>query len=182
MLTNRARPRFARSAFALFAVCSALTTLSCGEASDGRYDRITSTVEASADGGETASGSTVAEACSVKTLACATNKLVGAAVNAQALDDVPAYSEVLAREFDYVTPENVMKWGPLQPTPGVWNFSAADALLTKAAANGQSVKGHALVWHLQMPPWAEELQGTALVDAVHAHVSACGRSILKRAG
>jgi GH35 family endo-1,4-beta-xylanase len=104
-------------------------------------------------------------------LACATNKLVGAAVNAEALAGVPRYAEVLAREFDYVTPENVMKWGPLQPAPGTWDFGAADALVAKAAANGQSVKGHALVWHLQKPTWADELSGSALVDAVHAHVN-----------
>ena len=123
-----------------------------------------------ADGGGGA-GATLAAACSVPTLACATNKLVGAAVNAQALDDVPAYAEVLAREFDYITPENVMKWGPLQATQGAWDFSAADALVANAAANGQSVKGHALVWHLQMPDWASGLPDAALIDAVHAHVS-----------
>jgi GH35 family endo-1,4-beta-xylanase len=97
--------------------------------------------------------------------------LVGTAVNVEAIDNDPTYAEVLAREFDYITPENVMKWGPLQPTQGTWDFSAADALIAKAAANGQSVKGHALVWHRQMPAWARALEGDALVDAVHAHVS-----------
>lgn len=116
-----------------------------------------------------------AEACSEPTLACATTKLVGAAVNVEALHNVPTYAEVLAREFDYVTPENVMKWGPLQPTPAAWDFSAADALLDKAAANGQTVKGHALVWHLQMPDWAAALTGGALVDALHAHITATTR-------
>jgi endo-1,4-beta-xylanase len=152
-------------------MCCAIAALSCEEAADGRADSVASSVEASGEGGEAATDSTVADACSVQTLACATNKLVGAAVNAQVLEDVPMYGEVLAREFDYVTPENVMKWGPLQPTPGAWDFTAADALVAKAAANGQMVKGHALVWHRQMPTWAGKLSESELVDAVHAHVS-----------
>jgi GH35 family endo-1,4-beta-xylanase len=159
-------------------ICSGISATSCGEAADGRVDSAVSSIEASGnggDGGETGDGSTIAEVCSVPTLACATNKLVGAAVNVEALDGVPAYAEVLAREFDYITPENVMKWGPLQPSPGVWDFSAADALLAKAVENGQSVKGHALVWHRQMPVWADALEGTELVDAVHAHVTATAR-------
>jgi endo-1,4-beta-xylanase len=155
----------------LIVICSTIAVVSCGAAAEGPGDRVASSIEVSGDGGETGSGSTIAEVCSVPTLACATNKLVGAAVNVEALDGVPTYAEVLAREFDYITPENVMKWGPLQPTPGVWNFSAADALVVKAAANGQSVKGHALVWHRQMPDWADTLPKAALVDAVHAHVT-----------
>jgi endo-1,4-beta-xylanase len=168
---KHALPRLARSALELFALCAVTPALACGEASNGQAGSVTSSVEASGEGGAAGTGSTVADGCSVSTLACATNKLVGAAVNAQVLDDVPMYGEVLAREFDYVTPENVMKWGPLQPAPGVWDFAAADGLVAKAAANGQSVKGHALVWHLQKPAWADELSGSALVDAVQAHVS-----------
>jgi endo-1,4-beta-xylanase len=171
----RTFPGFSRSALELFVIGSGVSAVSCGEAADGRAGSVVSSLEVSGDGGETGTGSTIAEVCSVPTLACATNKLVGAAVNVEALDGVPDYAEVLAREFDYITPENVMKWGPLQPSPGVWDFSAADALLAKAVESGQSVKGHALVWHRQMPGWADALQGTALVDAVHAHVTATVR-------
>jgi GH35 family endo-1,4-beta-xylanase len=155
----------------LVVMCSTIAVVSCGQAAERPGDSVASSVELSGDGGETGTGSTIAEVCSVPTLACATNKLVGAAVNVEALDNVPTYAEVLAREFDYITPENVMKWGPLQPSPGAWDFSAADALVAKAAANGQSVKGHALVWHRQKPGWVATLDDAALLDAVHAHVT-----------
>jgi endo-1,4-beta-xylanase len=168
MPMNRVLPGFARSAFTLGL---AIAAVSCGEAADGRHGRVVSSLEASGEGGEAATGSTIAEACSVPALACATSKWVGTAVNVQALNDEPLYAEVLAREFDYITPENVMKWGPLQPTREVWDFGAADALVATAAANGQSVKGHALVWHRQMPAWTEALGRAALIDAVHTHVS-----------
>jgi endo-1,4-beta-xylanase len=187
MPLNCALPRFARFAFELLAVCSTIGLASCSDSQpahpEGRAvaglvvgaGGAGADVEADEDGGETATGSTLAETCSGPALACATNKLVGTAVNVEALDTDPTYAEVLAREFDYITPENVMKWGPLQPTQGAWDFSAADALVAKAAANGQSVKGHALVWHRQMPAWAKALEGAALVDAVRAHVSTTTR-------
>jgi GH35 family endo-1,4-beta-xylanase len=173
MPLRRNLARFARSALELFSICSALGAVSCSDSAPAPAARAEAGLVA--DGGEGATGATLAEACSTTTLACATSKLVGAAVNAQALADVPTYAEVLAREFDYVTPENVMKWGPLQPTPGAWDFSAADAFLARAAASGQAVKGHALVWHLQTPLWADGLQDDALIDAVLAHVTATTR-------
>jgi hypothetical protein len=39
--------------------------------------------------------------------------LIGAAVDAVALRDDASYAAVLAREFDYETPENATKWGSL---------------------------------------------------------------------
>src|SRR5688572_14070738 len=47
--------------------------------------------------------------------AAAAGKLIGAAVADGPLRDDAAYAAVLAREFDYVTPENATKWGPLAP-------------------------------------------------------------------
>jgi endo-1,4-beta-xylanase len=200
----RTLPGSAWPALPLLAMGSALAVLSCSDApreggttagliADGgapgadtsrdsgatqhsaRADELAAADDSAEEPEDTAGDSTLAEACDASTLACATNKWIGAAVNAEALEDVPLYAEVLAREFDYITPENVMKWGPLQPEQGVWDFSAADALLARAAANSQSVKGHALVWHLQEPPWTKALTEAALIDAVQSHVSATVR-------
>jgi len=92
---------------------------------------------------------------------------IGAAVDENALRDDPSYATVLAREFDAVTPENATKWGPLAPASTRYDWEDADAIVDFAAAHGQRVKGHALVWHQQLPSWvkstmsAEEL-GAAL--------------------
>jgi GH35 family endo-1,4-beta-xylanase len=105
------------------------------------------------------------------TLACASPRLlVGTAVNMTALE-VPAYAQLLSSEFNYVTPENVMKWGPLQPTADAWDFSPADQLLELAEQQGQQVKGHVLVWHVQQPDWAGALTAPQLRDAVQAHIA-----------
>jgi endo-1,4-beta-xylanase len=104
------------------------------------------------------------------TLGCASPRLlVGAAVNMTALD-LPEYAQVLASEFNYVTPENVMKWGPLQPTADTWDYSLADQLSDFAEQHAQQVKGHALVWHVQQPEWAGALSAAQLRAAVQAHI------------
>src|SRR6187549_2943276 len=47
--------------------------------------------------------------------ACQAGLLVGSAVNEGALVSDPAYATLLSKEFSYVTAENSMKWGSLQP-------------------------------------------------------------------
>jgi endo-1,4-beta-xylanase len=55
-----------------------------------------------------------------------------------------------------VTPENVKKWGLLEPRRGVYDYAAADRLVAFARAHGQKVRGHTLVWHNQNPAWLTE--------------------------
>lgn len=56
------------------------------------------------------------------------------------------YGEVLAREFDSITPYTAMKWGRIHPEPDRWDFSGADAIVDFAQAHGMRVRGHTLVW------------------------------------
>jgi endo-1,4-beta-xylanase len=63
------------------------------------------------------------------------------------------YARTLGREFDMVTPENEMKFGPVHPGPATYNFSSADAIVDFALKHGMQVKGHTLVWHSQLPTW-----------------------------
>jgi endo-1,4-beta-xylanase len=79
--------------------------------------------------------------------------LVGTAVDTTALANDADYRGAIAREFNSVTPENVMKWETVEPQQGVTDYTAADALLGFARANRQIVRGHTLVWHSQLPSW-----------------------------
>ncbi|SCL31558.1 endo-1,4-beta-xylanase [Micromonospora nigra] len=80
---------------------------------------------------------------------------VGTAVDMAALNDPadPRYRELAASEFASVTAENVMKWESLEPTRGSYDWAAADELVAFAKRNRQSVRGHVLVWHNQLPGW-----------------------------
>jgi endo-1,4-beta-xylanase len=98
---------------------------------------------------------------------------VGAAVDLEALRADTVYASVLAREFSALTPENEMKWGLLQSAPGVWNFSRADELVRFAQKNRLAVRGHVLVWHLQLPSFVNEtLSADELKRAMASHIEA----------
>jgi endo-1,4-beta-xylanase len=76
----------------------------------------------------------------------------GVAVRADRLSD-PGYAEAAGRLFASVTPENELKWLSTEPEPGAFSFVAGDRVVDFAREHGQRVRGHALVWHLQLPPW-----------------------------
>jgi endo-1,4-beta-xylanase len=80
---------------------------------------------------------------------------IGAAVAASPLRNDPLYAQTLAQYFTMVTPENVMKFGPLHPEPDRYNFGDADFIVDFAQAHGMQIRGHTLVWHNQLPGWLE---------------------------
>ena len=104
--------------------------------------------------------------------ACESGRLVGAASNNSALANDPTYVTTLANEFTYVTPENGMKWGSLQPVDAThWDFTQADAVVAAAQAAHQSIKGHTLIWHQQLPPFiTDALAPAALQSAINANI------------
>jgi mannan endo-1,4-beta-mannosidase len=97
--------------------------------------------------------------------------VVGTAVANGPLANEPVYAATLAREFNGVTPENEMKWDATEPTRGTFQFAAADRIVAAARENDQQVRGHALVWHSQLPAWVEPLDATALRSAMNAHIA-----------
>lgn len=89
----------------------------------------------------------------VRSLAHTAGIRFGTAVNVEALGTDAAYSKLLAREFDLVTPENAMKFSVIQPEHGRFDFTQADALVAFAEAHHMQVNGHVLVWDQQLPDW-----------------------------
>lgn len=81
---------------------------------------------------------------------------IGAAVSSKAFRQDTKYREVLAREFNMMTPENAMKWRPLRPSENEFDFDLPDNMVSFAEKNNMKVRGHTLVWHRSVPPWLEE--------------------------
>ena len=80
--------------------------------------------------------------------------LMGTAVNDAIVSGRdPGSRELVLRHFDSITAENVMKAGPINPQPGVWNFGPADAFVDFGETHGLFIVGHTLVWHNQTPAW-----------------------------
>lgn len=90
------------------------------------------------------------------------------------------YGEVLAREFDSITPYTAMKWGRIHPEPDRWDFSGADAIVDFAQAHGMRVRGHTLVWggasDPPNPAYVAQMDADTLRAATADHI----RSVMGR--
>lgn len=95
----------------------------------------------------------------------------GAAVDADYLDE-QKYSDTLKAEFDCVVPENHMKWIEIQPAEGVYSFAEADQVVSFAISNDMSIRGHTLLWHIQIPVWLETKTYVELDGYLEAHINA----------
>ncbi|MFY1694210.1 MULTISPECIES: endo-1,4-beta-xylanase [unclassified Solwaraspora] len=102
--------------------------------------------------------------------AAQTGRYFGAAVAAHKLGD-STYVNILNREFNSVTAENEMKINATEPQPNQFNFTNGDRIVNHALARGMSVRGHTLAWHSQQPAWMEQMEGTALRQAMLNHVT-----------
>ena len=106
---------------------------------------------------------------SLRLAAQANGRRIGAAVQSGLLLE-SRYSETAAREFNYLTAEYEMKWGPIEATRGLSNFAAGDDIVAFARSRGMEVKGHTLLWHQSLPGWVSGLSPSDLRAAVAAHI------------
>ncbi|MCF4101087.1 endo-1,4-beta-xylanase [Gillisia sp. M10.2A] len=76
---------------------------------------------------------------------------MGVAVSPRSLEGPSA--TLILKEYNSVTPENVMKMGPIHPEKDRFYWEDADKIVDFAQANKIKMRGHALVWHQQTGDW-----------------------------
>jgi endo-1,4-beta-xylanase len=111
-----------------------------------------------------------AAAGSLGSAAAQSGRYFGTAVPASKLSN-GTYSTILDREFNMITPENEMKWDTTEPSRGSFNFGPADQIVSHAAAHGQKMRGHTLVWYQQLPGWVSGLSASDLQSAMDNHIT-----------
>jgi endo-1,4-beta-xylanase len=114
----------------------------------------------------------IAGACSVPTAAGAGRVIpFGTAMRASMLDQ-PALVQLMKQFCRSVTPEIEMKWNWAERSRGGLDLGAADRIAGFARSSGMRMRGHTLVWHQGIPPWAEPLLVPgASWDLVHGYMS-----------
>ena len=85
--------------------------------------------------------------------AAANHRRYGVALKSNYVAEDPAYVAAVLREAGLVMPEYETKWAVLQPAEGRFNFGPLDGLLAWAGMHRLPVRGHALVWHQDLPQW-----------------------------
>ena len=79
---------------------------------------------------------------------------IGAALSAdQIFGREPEAMALVARHFNSITPENILKWEEVHPQPGQYNFEAADRYVAYGEKHKMHIIGHTLVWWHQTPDW-----------------------------
>jgi endo-1,4-beta-xylanase len=137
----------------------ALLTLSCGQ---------TSTQVASQQALPTPSPAPL----SLRSLAQARGISIGTAVNNDVLRGDARYGDVLAREFNMVTPEVLMKFDATEPERNHYTFDGGDTLVAFAKMHNMQVRGHNLVWYTALPPWLTtgHYSRDELMKILHDHI------------
>src|SRR4051812_3417373 len=121
-------------------------------------------------------GGSAADAPALKTV-FAGNFRVGAALGTQqVMGDEPAALDLVVRQFNTITPENLMKWQEIHPQPSQYNFEPADRYVRFGEENKMFIVGHNLVWHNQTPTWVFEdapgkpITRDALLNRLREHI------------
>jgi len=99
--------------------------------------------------------------------------LVGAAINeGQILQkDQPSVS-IIKKEFNTISPENVMKWMFVQPKPNEFYFDHTDKYVQFGLDNNMHIVGHALIWHSQIANFMNSIKdSTKMIQHVTNHIS-----------
>jgi endo-1,4-beta-xylanase len=78
---------------------------------------------------------------------------IGAAIQTLQIEAADPDGQILVDQFNSITAEYQMKPEVIAPTEGVFDWSAPDALVDFAEANGFAIRGHALLWHQATPDY-----------------------------
>lgn len=99
----------------------------------------------------------------------------GTAVNSWKYNENAAngkYRDFIHKHFNWVVPENALKWPTIEPQRGQKNFQLALDMIHGVRAHGIKVRGHNLVWSVPefVQDWVKALSATELRAAVQSHI------------
>lgn len=85
--------------------------------------------------------------------------LIGAALGTEhILERNKKANDLILREFNSITPENIMKSEVIHPEWNKYDFTLADKFIEYGKKNNLHIVGHTLVWHSQLPKFVGKIQ------------------------
>jgi endo-1,4-beta-xylanase len=102
--------------------------------------------------------------------------MIGTTLGRQHINQtIPKAAELIPREFNSITAENIMKWMHIHPKKDSFAFEMADKFVELGQQQNMFLVGHTLVWHSQLAPYVnnitdEESLESHLKDHIHTIV------------
>ena len=88
---------------------------------------------------------------------------IGAALNQAQFSEQDAQGAALVKaQFNSISPENILKWQSVHPSPNGYAFDAPDRYVAFGVKNGMFIIGHTLIWHNQTPQWVFQDNGNSV--------------------
>ena len=85
--------------------------------------------------------------------------LIGAALNASQIEEKePNAAALIPRQFNSITPENIMKCEVIHPQWDTYNFDLADKMVAYGKKYKIPVTGHTLIWHSQLSQFVQNIK------------------------
>jgi endo-1,4-beta-xylanase len=100
----------------------------------------------------------------------AKNLIYGAAVATWQADRDVMLRRTFDRQCGTVVPEWEMKWGAIEGTRGTRNYGGADRVVSFASSHGLTCRGHAAIWHRNLPKWVDLALRDEGMEVIAAHI------------
>lgn len=101
------------------------------------------------------------------------NFYIGTALSQSQIEETnPMVTALISKEFNSITPENIMKSMFTHPEKDRYDFGLSDKYVAFGEKNKMFVHGHTLIWHSQLAPWMSKIKdSTEMSEMMTNHIS-----------
>jgi endo-1,4-beta-xylanase len=91
---------------------------------------------------------------------------IGTALSADQIEEKNTkVDSLIKKEFNAITPENIMKSMFTHPQKDKYDFALSDKFVAYGEKNKMFIHGHTLIWHSQLAPWMEKIADSTEMKA-----------------
>jgi len=101
------------------------------------------------------------------------NFYIGTALSQSQIEESdPMVTTLISKEFNSITPENIMKSMFIHPEKDRFDFKLSDKYIAFGEKYNMFIHGHTLIWHSQLPPWMAQIKDSVtMADAMTNHIN-----------
>ena len=101
------------------------------------------------------------------------NFYIGTALSQSQIEERnPMVTALISKEFNSITPENIMKSMFTHPEKDRFDFELSDKYVAFGEKYNMFIHGHTLIWHSQLAPWMAQIKDSAVMaDVMTNHIS-----------